>query len=683
MLKKIILIGFISFLFFDGYAQFRPGRPNTTPTYDRNGEVIKNTNEQEEEVDKEENIDSLRAKLDNKVPTIQYTSKYIKFTKEQYLVDSNRLFTLDTNATDFQYQNVLNLPKHPTMNLGLLGTSSRTMLFEPRQSIGFDVGYHYLDAYLKNPEDVIYYQARAPFTDLYYSTPAFSRITEQTFYAIHSQNIKPNWNIGANLYKTGSRPFYGSPFRSSQKLVADNLKAAVWTWYESNNKRYTLLANGTFNHFKVNDYGSIFNDSIFTVPTLVAPEFENVRLNSAKHDWKNNSIYLRQFYNIGKITLEGLNSEVLPSQRVSHSFLYNKQNFSFTNQLPDTTGLLKNYYIFRDSSKTDDQTNVTHIQNDFSYSFYVRGKAISVLKNELKVNAGLVHDFYNYEQYNTQLTFQNVTVKGNLGYHLSDRANLVLDLKQIFQGRNAGDFYYQAKTELKFSDKLGKIEIAAYSQNQSPSFIYQQLYTNHHRWSNKFEREKTQNISFNYLNEVAKFGAKAEYFLISNHLYFGADNTGDVKPFQFSPNISMLKLSLEKDFTFGKFTLKNYVVYQKTDFESILRSPELYTFHSFYYHNVYFDVLKADIGIDVRYFSKYTAPSYAPAIGQFYNAESTQFDTYPIADVWIRTTWKRTNLFLKYEYANQNLQSKGYYTVNRYPMPYAQAKFGVSWKFYD
>ena len=686
MLRSLILFVLLVLFSAKGWSQMRTTNPDNSRQpgnvrYDRNGEVMEEENSSMQE--KEQNIDSLRAKLDNQVKAISYSAKYIKYTKGEFLTDSTRLFFLDTSANGFQNQSVLNQPKHPTMNLGLLGLSSRPMLFEPRKTIGFDVGFHYLDLYLQKPEDVIYYQARSQFTDLYYSTPAFSRITEQTFYGIHSQNIKPNWNVGANLYKTGSRSFYGSPFGRSQDLVANNLKSAVWSWYESKNKRYTLLANGTFNNLKTLEFGGLLNDSIFRVPTLVAPEFQEVRLSSAKHRWRNNSIYIKQFYNIGKQTENANNSAVLPTQRISYTLLYNVQKFTFKNDLPDITGLLRHYYIFRDSSRTNDSTALKHLQNDFTYSFYLRGKSVSFLKNELKLNVGLTHDLYNYNQYNINLRFQDITAKANLSYGLNDKASLYGDFKQIVQGRNAGDFFYQAQADIKLGNKVGNVIFGAYSQNQTPSFLYQQQISNHHKWNISLEKEKTQNASFNYLNSKYNLNAKAEYFIISNHVYFGQNLNGDVTPIQNTGIINFLKLSLEKDFILGKFTLKNYIVYQKTDFESIIRTPELYTYHSFYFSNVYFKELKADIGFDVRYFSKYTANSYAPAIGQFYNGNNNRFDTYPIADVWIRSTWKRTNLFLKYEYANQGLQSKGYYTVNSYPMPYAQGKFGVSWKFYD
>ncbi|HKG07371.1 MAG TPA: putative porin, partial [Pedobacter sp.] len=59
-------------------------------------------------------------------------------------------------------------------------------------------------------------------------------------------------------------------------------------------------------------------------------------------------------------------------------------------------------------------------------------------------------------------------------------------------------------------------------------------------------------------------------------------------------------------------------------------------------------------------------------------------DTEPIVDLWVKASLRRANIFLKFDYVNQGLFSKGYYTVDRYPMPDRQLlKFGVSWNFYD
>ena len=631
----------------------------------------------------DENIDSLRAKLDAKKDSIVYNSKYIKYTKAEFLKDSSRLFLLDTTVKDFHRYRVLDLPEKPTMNLGLNGLAYRDLLFEPAKTIGFDVGFHYYDRYLLNPDDVKYYQARTQYTELSYVNPAFGRLTEQQFHVIHTQNVKPNWNIGASFAKKGSRNYYGSPARRADALAVNHLNAALWTWYQSKNKRYTLLANGTFNNLKGYENGSILNDSIFTSPTNVDEEFEAARLNTAKRNNRNNTLFVQQFYNIGKQRTVDSNAVVLPTQRVSYKLSYNTQKYFFENEGADQSGLLKNYYIYPDSSKTSDSTNVKHLTNEFSYSFYLRGNSLSFLRNELKINAGIAQDYYDYQQYNFKTKFQNITIKGDAEYSFSDKANLKLNIQQIIQGRNFGDFLYQASSDIKLGNKIGSVLLEAYTQNQSPSIIYERQTSNHYRWNLNFEKTKTQNFGFSYLIPKYNFRAKAEYFLISNHLYFAEGTDGDAFPTQVGSNINLLKLSLRKDFKFGKFTFENFLVYQKTDFESVLMTPEIYTFHSFYLSQDFFKVLKTQFGFDLRYFSKYTAPSYAPAIGQFYQKGNIQFDTEPVMDVWIRTNWKRANLFLRYDYLNQGLFSKGYYTVNRYPMPYSLAKFGVSWNFYD
>jgi hypothetical protein len=657
------------------FAQFGDKRGNNPPSTPQSQNQKENSGT--------EDLDSLRKNLDAKKDSVIYNATFIKYTKEEFLRDSTRLFQLDTSTVGFHRYRILDQPENPTMNLGLNGLSYRDMLFDPAKTIGFDAGFHYYDRYLINPEDVKYYRARTPYTNLFYMTPAFGRLTEQMFLAEHSQNIKPNWNVGASYAKKGSRAYYGAPGQRGDILIANHLNAAIWTWYESKNKRYNLLANGTFNTLKGLDNGSILNDSIFRVQTNVAPEFEQSRLSNAKHVWRNNTIYIKQFYNIGKQKTIDSTSAVLPTQRISYSLSYQTQKFTFKNDGFDNSGLLKNYFIFTDSSKTSDSTAINHLQNEFNYNFYLRGKSVSFLRNELKVNVGIRHDYYHVNQYTTDLKFQNVSLLGTADYSFSDKATLNINLTQIVQGRNFGDFLYQAQSEIKLGNKIGRVILEGYSQNQSPALIYERQISNHYQWNLNFQKTKTQNLAFSYLIPKYNFKVKAEYFLRSNHLYFDADATGDAKPAQFTTNINLFKFTLKKNFKFRKFSFDNFIVYQKTDFENILRTPEIYSFHSFYFTNTFFKVLKASFGFDITYFGKYTAPSYAVAIGQFYNQENVRFDTAPIVDLWARTNWKRANLFLKYDYANKGLFNTGYYTVNQYPMPYSLAKFGVSWKFYD
>jgi len=157
-----------------------------------------------------------------------------------------------------------------------------------------------------------------------------------------------------------------------------------------------------------------------------------------------------------------------------------------------------------------------------------------------------------------------------------------------------------------------------------------------------------------------------------------------IEPAQITGNINMLKISVGEKLTFGRFHFDNYAVYQKSDYMSVLQTPELYTWHSFYYNNILVKVVNFNIGFDVRFNTPFVAPSYAINVSQFYNDNADiEFSTYPVVDLWLTATLKRTNFFLRYDYANQGLLSNGYYTVRRYPMGNANLRFGLTWKFYD
>ncbi len=624
-------------------------------------------------------LDSLRKLEEKSRDTVIFNSKYIRYTTIGALKDSTQTIPIDTTLNRFHNYNVLNQPERPTVNLGNLGTPYREMLFNPSKSIGFDPGFHSMDIYRLTEDSLKYYRARTPFTSLYYVSGTQA---EQIFRVIHSQNIKPNWNVGADYFRIGARGIY-------RNQNADHLNAAVFTWYESPKKRYNILVNGLFNTLKAEENGSVLNDSIFTSPsTLGAPE-ETVRLNNtsdpARQLWKQKGFYLKQFYYIGRLDSVAKDpaSKILPTQRISHLLSYSSDLYRFYKNDSDPYNVFPD--IANDAAVAADSTVVKDLRNEFMYSFYLRGHSLSFIKNELKLDVGLQHDLYHYQQMDYKTSFQNITIKGNLGYRFSDRVSVNGDIQQIIQGRNAGDYLYDAKVQFLLSSSVGRVLLGAYAQNKSPEQIYDRLDYTYHNWDYSFDKTKINNLSFAYINPKFMLNAKAEYFLITNYLYLAETTFPNViEPRQEGSNISFLKLTVSKKFSFGKFNLESFAVYQKTDYQDMLRTPEFYTYNSFYYGNSFFKkALTANLGFDARMNTVFTAPSYAINVSQFYNGYAVKYSSYPIVDLWARFSLRRANIFVRYDYANQGLTSKGYYTVNRYPMPNTLFKFGVMWNFYD
>src|SRR5690606_42043939 len=90
------------------------------------------------------------------------------------------------------------------------------------------------------------------------------------------------------------------------------------------------------------------------------------------------------------------------------------------------------------------------------------------------------------------------------------------------------------------------------------------------------------------------------------------------------------------------------------------------------------------LATDVRFNTPFRSPSYAINVGQFYNDNvGIEYSTYPIVDLWFTGNIDRVNLFTSYNFVDQFVYPKGYYTVRRYPMQDANSRCGVSWKFYD
>ncbi|MDB5016395.1 MAG: hypothetical protein JWQ84_1227 [Mucilaginibacter sp.] len=670
-----------------------PNYPNGYPGQQNQRINTNDTSSRKKDLTVDQQLDSLRKKQDKKHDTVVFNSKFIKVTNERLLRDSTQLLPLDTGIVNFENYSPLYQPRSPKISLGNLGTAERSLLFEPSHTIGFDAGLHELDAYMLNPENLNYYRTRVPYTQLYLVTGA---LKEQVFKVLHTQNVNPRLNVGFNANFIGSQGFY------SKQLLGQNVSdvnVAGFAWYESKNKRYNVLGNLMYNNLKAPTTGSILNDSIYVTGSIDKTS-EPVRLANAYENWKQSGIYIKQFYYIGHIdsVKRGSGStNILPTQRISYTMNYSTRKYDFLENGADTYSVFPDYYY--SSSRSRDSLTVTHLQNDFSYSFYLRSKNI---KNEVKLDLGLTQDYYNYSQYVSDTTlnqygikvvqplkvqqaaFQDITLKARFSYRFSDRIGLEGNFNQIAAGRDFGDFLYDAKVLLAGNDKAGKIIFEGYSQSSSPPLVYTDWISNHFIFHNKFNNQKTNSVSFNYINIPLKLDLKAEYFLITDYLYFAAQTGGiDAQPVQLSSPINLLKVSVGKSLAWRRWHLDEFLVYQKSDYQTTLRTPQFYTYTSVYYKMLLFNVLYSNIGMDVRYNSQYVAPSYATGLGQFYNGPNVTFSSYPIASVFFKGTLEHTNFFIMYDYANQGLFSPGFYTVNRYPQMDHLLKIGVSWAFYN
>ena len=115
--------------------------------------------------------------------------------------------------------------------------------------------------------------------------------------------------------------------------------------------------------------------------------------------------------------------------------------------------------------------------------------------------------------------------------------------------------------------------------------------------------------------------------------------------------------------------------------------PDLSLYHNFYMQfKLAKKVLSVQLGADVRYFSKYNAPAYMPAIQNFHlqpTDDQVQIGGYPIVNVYANLHLKRTRFYVMMYHVNQGMSSPNYFLSPHYPSNPRVLKFGLSWNFYD
>jgi hypothetical protein len=127
--------------------------------------------------------------------------------------------------------------------------------------------------------------------------------------------------------------------------------------------------------------------------------------------------------------------------------------------------------------------------------------------------------------------------------------------------------------------------------------------------------------------------------------------------------------------------------YQKSSDEKVLPLPQVTLYTNLYLLFRYARVLRVQIGADMRYFTSYYAPDYAPSIGQFATQDATfarmKIGKYPIINVYANFQLKRTRFFVMFYHVNEGMGSRKYFYSPHNPINPRLLKFGVSWNFYD
>ena len=442
-------------------------------------------------------------------------------------------------------------------------------------------------------------------------------------------------------------------------------------------------------------------------PTVSAPKASSSPSSEAEISASNNDIALPNDSIASKSvsTLAAANDS-LPSVSTADNDSLFEEEFVPVTSFIHTLKVERSRHQFRSGSEPEgffpeDYKLYKNYSNDSTTAFSVKNVfGIALLEGFNKyAKAGLTayisHKFSRYDLMNTdtltdmrriRYTEQEIFLGGELAKREGKLLHYNVNGEVGLVDKAIGQFRVNANLDLNF--RLWKDTVNFYARgyvsNTLPSFYMRHYHSNHYNWDNDNMDKEFRTRVEGELN-ISRWGTNLHAGVenIKNYTYFNQS----ALPEQNGGNIQVLSATLKQDFRLGVFHLDNEVTWQKTSNETVLPLPQLSLYHNFYIlAKLAKKVLTVQLGADVRYFTKYNAPAYAPGVQQFHlqpTDDLVEIGGYPIVNVYANLHLKRTRIFAMMYHVNAGMGSANSFLVPHYPINPRLFKIGVSWNFYD
>ena len=267
-------------------------------------------------------------------------------------------------------------------------------------------------------------------------------------------------------------------------------------------------------------------------------------------------------------------------------------------------------------------------------------------------------------------------------------------------GQDAGFLKIDANADLNFKLMGDTIQLKAtgFMHRTSPTFYYRHYHSKHLWWDNDdLDKIIHSRILGEFSLKRTDTKLRIAYDNIQNYTYFVSTynvtsdykRTGNtVSVNQKKGNLSLLTAQLWQNFKLGILNWENVLTYQKSTDEEVLPVPYFNAYTNLYIKFRIAHVLNTEFGVDANYFTKYYAPDYCPAIGQFAvqgNGENqkVKVGNYPLANVYFNFHLKHTRFYVMYSHFNQGSFRNAYFYAPHYPLNQAILQFGLSWNFFN
>ena len=562
--------------------------------------------------------------------------------------------------------------------LGAAGSAAMTHDFFQRKKNEHFKFFEPYDIYSYDTDNLIFFNTKRPFTVLSYQTSGSKLSEESNIRVVHTQNIKPEWNIGFQYQRYGTRGQY-------RNEATDNKTFLLSTAYTG--KRYVAHVAYMFTNVANRENGGIVNDSDIT-DTIVPSEDIAVRLTDAHNRLRKQTVLFT--HSLG-IPINFFKKQKDTTTKIGEGtliYLGNSLEYtSYRRRYTDTKNASGDYYNYwyynAERTRDSSQTAV------FDAKVFARMQPWASDAIISTIAGGLGYRNQKYYTFNPDQYLTNISTSTENDLYLY--ANAAGKFSKYFEWNAYTQYFITGKTNFILD---GNVRISLYPvtngvhvkgrflfHRYEPNFFEKNYFSNHFTCDNSFSATTRTQIegSLSIPDWDLEVGVKQA--LIKNYIY----NDTLALPRQHDGGLSVTSFFIRKNFKVGLFHFDNEVLMQLSGNENVLPLPKISAHASWYLQAALVkSVLTAQIGLDARYNTRYYAYAYNPALGDFHTQAEKKIGNFPYVEAFANFKWKRTVIFVKMANILKDACGSEYFSVLHYPRNNAMLlRLGITWHFFN
>lgn len=596
-------------------------------------------------------------------------------------------------------------------HLGNMGSPRLSRIFFNRKSDGEFLFTDALDFFLTPPSAFHFINTKSPWSNISYYRAGNKRNGEERFIGRFGMNSGKRTGIGFDIDYLFGRGLY-----THQSTAYFN--GSAYGYHHGD--RYGINLLYSYDKLRLAENGGISDDRYVTTPEAMAEGKKTYRPEdmptNLQRTWNENllhTVFLAQDYSLGyyKTRTDSLPDTVIIRRdfvavsKVFHTMEASTKSRRFIDYA-NTSNYYAHNYLPYDSI---DATNYMHLRNTIGLTL------IENFNRWIPFGAS-VFATHEYRQFTLPDSIEgtgnehthtykenNILIGGNLQRTKGKAFLFGVKAETVLAGTDLGDLRIEGNAGLNL--RLGKdtirIKAEGYMKNENPSFYYRRYHSQHYWWDNNLHKEFRTRIGGSISIDRWRTRLYAGVENIKNYTYLAGTpytppsevystsplSLSNITARQYTKNLQVLSATLNQDFKLGVLHWDNEATVQYSSNEDVLPLPLLNLYTNLYLQFIYAKELRIQIGADMRWFSRYHVPDYAPALEQYFVQEGehrVELGGYPFINAYANFHLKQVRFYVMFHHVTQGLlRQTNSFLVPHHPINPRLFKLGFSWNFWD